>query len=234
MDIKEISDVFDSLTNNYNKTNGTSLSFDEYEKSIYLTQAQEQIAVELYNGANTKNTAFEVTEEARESLKSLIKTKKASALNDDNISMSKYSKFFTLPNDILFITSEYVIFGDDAGCKAGEYIPVVPVLQDELHSIMQNPFRGSNRRRVLRLDADNGYIAELISEYSISEYILRYLSKPKPIILSYFNNQDTDFENVSLNNIEEPTGISLDESMHMTIVQRAVLLAITSGGISTK
>ena len=54
MTLEEFSDEFDVLLQAYN-TNPQfgmtdPLSFSEYEKSVFLTQSQEEIVKELYNG----------------------------------------------------------------------------------------------------------------------------------------------------------------------------------------
>jgi hypothetical protein len=48
---------------------------DEYEKSLFLTQAQEEIVINLYNGKNPYGDSFESTEELRRYLDELVKTK---------------------------------------------------------------------------------------------------------------------------------------------------------------
>ena len=52
MNIQEFSNSFDTLLQPYitkdNFGEQNTLAFDEYEKSIFLTKAQEQIVLELY------------------------------------------------------------------------------------------------------------------------------------------------------------------------------------------
>ena len=52
MDVQELSNLFDTLLQPYitkdNFGEQNTLAFDEYEKSIFLTKAQEQIVLELY------------------------------------------------------------------------------------------------------------------------------------------------------------------------------------------
>ena len=59
MNVKEFSDGFDTLVSSYmrfknfdKKEEIDSIEFDEYEKSLFLTNAQEEIVVNLYNGKN--------------------------------------------------------------------------------------------------------------------------------------------------------------------------------------
>ena len=71
MDVQELSNLFDTLLqpfivkDNFGEQN--TLAFDEYEKSIFLTKAQEQIVIELYQ-------EVEQSEGKRKYLSNLIKT----------------------------------------------------------------------------------------------------------------------------------------------------------------
>lgn len=234
MTTKEFSDAFDTLLNGYSTQMnfGDSASMggmvlDEYEKSLFLTQAQEQIVVELYTGRNNKLSSFEKTEELRSNLKGLIKTDTPTESKEGFKGISKYSKFFILPDDVLFITYEAATIDDEsAGCKNGSEISITPVTQDEFNRVMNNPFRQASKRRALRLD--NGLdVAEIVTKYNIKDYTIRYLSKPKPIVLANLGEVSIDKEN-------KITECKLDSAMHRYILERAVALAIASRSIQNK
>lgn len=226
MTTKEFSDAFDTMLNSYSDFSSI-LAFDEYEKSLFLTQAQEQLIVELYTGRNNKTSSFEETEELRSSLKGLIKTGTLSESDEDLRGISKYSKFFILPKDVLFITYEAATLDDEStGCKNGSEILITPVTQDEFYRVMNNPFRQASKRKALRLD--NGLdIAEIVTKYNIKDYTIRYLSKPTPIILA-------NLEDVSIDGENKITECKLDSVMHKYILERAVALAIASRSIQNK
>lgn len=195
--------------------------FDEYEKSIFLTKAQEETVIEIYRGSSPLLEGFENTEETRKYLAPLVST---IVLTDkkQETGLSPKSVFFTLPEDTWFITYESVIFSDEnAGCHNGEEILVTPVTQDEFYRIKENPFRGPSFRRALRLDIRNGE-AEIVSEYAISGYKIRYVAKPHPIIL-------TDLpDGLSINNETKKHGCDLNEALHRPVLERAVRMAIMS------
>ena len=129
--------------------------------------------------------------------------------------------FFKLPEDLWFITYESAILEDErVGCLNGEEIDVVPITQDDYSKISRNPFRGPSKSRALRLDIDNGII-EIVSKYNISKYLVRYVSRPKPIIL-------TDLGDISINGIKVKTECELNPVIHRAILERAVRLAIIS------
>lgn len=59
----------------------------------------------------------------------------------------------TLPENLMFIVYEQVVFDDDnLECLDGNTAVVIPITHDEYYRTMQNPFRRPNERRVFRLD----------------------------------------------------------------------------------
>lgn len=226
MTTEEFSNEFDTLLNSYStieafeKTPST-IELDEYEKSVFLTNAQEEIVIGMYNGKNPFGDSFERTEEIRRYLSDLIKTYTTDK-KVEYTGLSKSSVFFELPDDLWFITYESVNLKDDGlGCMSGENISVIPITQDEYHRIRKNPFRGANERRALRLDL-SGKVVEIISKYNVESYLVRYLSRPAPIILTDLT------DNLSINDISVKTECELNPVIHRAILERAVKLAIMS------
>lgn len=207
----EFSIEFDILYNNISSNKAPGLN--EYEKSVFLTKAQEQIVTELYSGRNTTYNSFEETEEQRRYLHSLITTSSLEESTEiDNIITSN-SSVYKLPENIMFITYETAIL------TGNKEVTVYPVSQDELSKIIKNPFRGPSNNRVLRLDLGNNSI-EVISNYDITKYLIRYIRKPNPIILVDLEDE------LSINGVTEESVCELDSSLHRTILDRAVALAL--------
>ena len=67
----EMSNEMDVLLSAY--TLDVAIVLDEYEKSVYLTKAQEDIVLEIYNGRNNLGISFESNEEARRLLVEAVK-----------------------------------------------------------------------------------------------------------------------------------------------------------------
>lgn len=228
MKIEEFSNEFDTLLSSYSSinqfgvtNNSISIELDEYEKSVFLTNAQEEIVIDMYKGNNTLRNSFEKTEEFRRYLSNLIKTYTTSQKEEGYTGLSSSSVFFKIPDDLMFITYESVNVNEEELKCNNTNITVVPVTQDEYHRIRRNPFKWSNNKRVLRLDNDSNII-ELISKYTIESYLVRYLSKPTPIIL-------TDLpDNLSINGINVKTECELNPAIHRTILERAVKMALIS------
>lgn len=238
METWEMSDAFDTLTNAYQGNWGfgqnDKIAFDEYEKSFYLTLAQELLVISYYNGKNQSGYQFEVTEEDRRILDSLVVTVHPNELQCSTQVVQHIvpeSKFYQLPQNLMFITYEGVRFSDkDDKCINGAYAAVYPVTQDEFWKTYKNPFRGANQRRVLRLDAANN-IVELVSKNNIGDYLVRYLRKPKPILLVDMP-EDSDVSVFGGWTTEQEC--ELDSQVHMKIVDLAVNMALQRKSIGNK
>lgn len=228
----EFSDSFDTLLNSYSReapfgeaSSPQSIVLDEYEKSIFLTEAQKDIVLSLYNGKNPYGEAFEETEETRRYLSSLVSEDKLEPIANDKgvpYGVSSSSKFFTLPQDLWFITMESVILGN-GGCKEGTMMKVYPTKQDEYQNIKDNPFRGANDRRALRLDLSDG-VVEIICKYDITTYYIRYIKKLSPIVLVDLP------DGLSIDGESKNTKCHLHKALHHKILERAVALALQSKG----
>ena len=221
MNVQEFSNSFDTLLQPYiakeSFSEQNNLAFDEYEKSIFLTKAQEQIVLELYQ-------ELEQSEEVRKYLSNLIKTDNYVPVGeqDETLINNNFKSYkVEINNDMLFMIYEQCTLNDENNCINNKIVSVVPTIHDDLDKVLKNPFKSPNSRKVIRLDFDNKI--ELISKYNISNYKVRYLKKPNPIILVSLE------DNLSINNGD--TKVSNGETnpiLHERIVQRAVQLAVQS------
>lgn len=224
----DFSNAFDTLLSSYSyptplgqESSASSIVLDEYEKSLFLTQAQEELVISLYSGKNTSGDTFEGTEELRRYLSSLVKDKELTPITNSSglpLGMGSNSKFFTLPKEVWFITYESVTVDNSKS------IAVYPVKQDEYHRLKNNPFRGANNRRALRFDLSEGNI-EIVSKYSVSKYYIRFISKITPIIL-----EDLP-DGLTIEGESKETKCNLHESLHNKILELAVYKAVQSKGL---
>lgn len=201
---------FDILYNNISSNQAPGLT--EYEKSVFLTQAQEAVILDLYKG--TSGDAFETTEEVTRYLSSLVKTR-----NFDNISTTsntavgnkQYNISTSAVSDLWFITyqSGSITIGDNT-----RDVIVVPSRQDSLFKDLNNPFKGPNKNKVLAVSEEGSII--LYSKYPINTFYIKYLKRPNPIVL---DNSELEISDVSDFNIEIP------ESLHNQVLYKAVQLA---------
>lgn len=224
----DFSNAFDILLSSYSyptplgqESSASSIVLDEYEKSLFLTQAQEELVISLYTGKNTSGDTFEGTEELRRYLSSLVKDKELTPITNSSglpLGMGSNSKFFTLPKEVWFITYESIILDNNKS------IAVYPVKQDEYHRLKNNPFRGANNRRALRFDLSEGNI-EIVSKYSVSKYYVRFISKITPIILEDLPDE------LTICGESKETKCIIHESLHNKILELAVYKAIQSKGL---
>ena len=230
MTTQEFSDAFDTLVSSYrrfkdfdNKEILDSIEFNEYEKSYFLTKAQDELVIALYNGRNVSGESFESTEELRRYLSNLVKEARLQPITNASglvIGIGSNSKFFTLPQDLWYITYEAVDI-DGARCNALSPMDVYPVTQDDYNKTKRNPFRGANDRRALRLDLSDGVI-EIVCRYIVKDYYVRYLRKPKPIVLEDMPN------NLTIDGVGKKSECELHEALHQRILERAVTEALQS------
>ena len=221
MTCEEFSLEFDLLYNNIMSNKAPGLS--EYEKSLFLTQAQESIVLDIYSGKY--GDSFERTEETTSYLNQLLKqrTYNNGEFTEGN-KLDTRSVFVTLPEDIWFKTGETATIMDDSyKCQVDglREVMVFPVTQDTLVRTKRSPFRGPNERRILRLDCGANKV-ELISNYPITSYTVRYLSRPEPIILKELP------QGLTIGGKSSPQTCLLNTAIHKAILSKAVLIAKSS------
>jgi len=221
----EFSIEFDLL---YNNALGTSApSMNDYEKSLWLTEAQENIIRSLYED-KPKGFSFEQSERSRRRLEPLTLTGKVSFDSGLDTSLTTLklnptSKFFAISNDAWYILFEQVT------TSASKRIKVVPVSLDQYSLLIENPFKKPNTRKAWRLDSKNTisseYVVEIVSDQTLTTYTYRYLSKPTPIILTNIAAGDYVGMGLTINGLTAVTDPILTSEVHRVILTKAVELA---------
>ena len=224
MTTQEFSNEFDVLYNNIMSNQAPGL--DEYEKSIFLTKAQSEILKNYFNPKGNKyQEGFDDSEKRQIDFSTLIKAVKPEAYSGGSyIKFDDRSQLFQMPSDILFVLNETAINTVD-GTK--RLINIVPINFDEYSRIMSKPYKQPLKNQGWRLFQSTGgvdFISEVIvkSDSTITDYKLRYVRRPKPIILTDLTDI---YSNVSIEGLTEVTECELDPILHPEILQRAVELA---------
>ncbi len=248
MNEKEFSDKFDTLLNSYKTSvpygyeqGNFDFTLNEYEKSIYLTQSQESLVRGYFTNSTDIDSTFEGSESARKSLETLVKD-----VELHNVDVAEHnhivanSKFFIIPDDLWFTVYESVKYkteGEgnipDKKCTidtitsyGNAYTNVMPITHDDFYRTYNNPFRGVTNKRALRLNAA-GKLYEVVSKYDIDTYFIRYVKRPKPIIL-----EDLP-DGLTINNESTSNTCELDDSLHDVILSNAVQLALQYHTLTT-
>lgn len=230
MTASEFEREFDILYNNI--MSNAAPAIDSYEKSVFLTKAQDEIITALYEGT------FEGSERLTECLNSLVVSDSFSSVRDAlQVYSKKYnlisykSKAFELKHDILYIVYESII----TSLGGVKEIPVRPVKHDEYNRIRNNPFKRPRKLEAIRItssqeivDQGNKTILEIISSYDDFIYKVRYVRKPKPIILYTEPGLTIDGEDGTNleQDLDKRNPCELDSKLHKVILDAAVKLAV--------
>lgn len=225
MTTQEFSHEFDILYNNIKSNAAPGL--DEYEKSVFLTDAQDQIVTQLYLSGS-----FEATELTRRHLDNL---KRQSVLitptQNVELASSSNSWFFTLPPDVRYIVRETVEL-TEPDCPDNKTIDVLPMREDEFNTQIDNPFRKPSLKKRTKTawrldysDVPSTRKVEIVGpdDYAISKYIIRYIKKPRPIITQVLTDIAT---NLSIDGLTAISQCELDETTHRFILKLAVQSAL--------
>lgn len=221
MTTQEFSNEFDVLYNNIMSNQAPGL--DEYEKSVFLTKAQNEILKNYFNPKGNKyQEGFDSSPKRQIDFSSLVRVSEPAIISDSSyIKMDNRSKLYTIPTDILFIVNETakLTLG-----STSRYLSIVPISFDEYNRLMSKPYKCPLKNQGWRLlQYSNSGIAELIVVGGeLSEYKIRYIKRPRPIILT---DLDETYSNVSIDGKTSVSECELDPILHPEILQRAVELA---------
>lgn len=219
--LPEIRNKFNLQYNNI--ASGAAPGLNDYEISLYLTQAYKEVIYNSYSGT-TKGEAVDDSERMKSLLRPLTKTKTitGAALSNEP---SLYNKYITtrvaLPSDVWFILKAHIK-------DALHTIPVIPVLQDEISLLIRNPYKRPNEFRAWRLDETTTELPTslvIISEKGFVNFIYTYIEKPTPIILSNLSDliAGLTIENVATATL--PDIVASNIWLTDLIINRAVELA---------
>jgi len=223
MTAQEFRNEFDLLYNNIMSDMAPGL--DDYEVSLFLTQAQEELVQQLYAGTGSFS-GFETSEKVRRNLANLITHGSAQLSNPTEYGNGYWEYEHTIGN-ILALISERAKISDSEACGNPKWVNVTPIKYDEMNKVIENPFRRPDNRKVLRLDEETITI-HLISKEQILEYSWDCLNKPSPIIVS---NLPVGFS-IDGQNLAKTS--ALDSSLHRPIIKYAVQLAAASWAANNK
>jgi hypothetical protein len=230
MDYNGFKEGFEILYNNVTSNQAPGLNV--HEMSLFLTKAENEIVRNHFNAASKGNTTgqgFDDTAIRQSDFSSLMATKVGPSVSEVGIVKShKKGKLFMFPENVFIVINEtYRVQNND--------LQVIPLRYDEYVRNMSKPFKrpavGQAWRIIGSGDKDNK-IVELVAapEFdSVSgEYIVRFIRKPKPIIVGDLDELNIDgyvFGDPTEENPMQIKGCELDSSLHDQILQRAVELA---------
>lgn len=226
MTLKEINSEFDILYNNI--SSGAAPNLNEYEKSLFLTKAQDELVRMYYSGKNSHYNSFESDEEVRRYLDTLIVTYKTNLSNHQSYGSFK-DYVVSKPNDMLYVVRE-IAQNASKGCLNGFIMQVIPITHEDLNNVLNDPFKRPNERKVIRYDdsINNQVQFHLLSKDELSNYTIVYLKKPNPIILidlKDFGEDEHGDAEYTINGQSDPSTPEIPEILQHKVIARAVELA---------
>ena len=219
---QEFSNQFDVLYNNVMSNQAPGL--DEYEKSVFLTKAQNEIVLSYFNPKGNKYTeGFDGNERRQIDFSMLTRVASETTFGTANYDPRTAGvKSVAMPEDVLVFVNESLTVTRDTNTV---YLSVVPISYTEYSRQMSKPFKRPTHYQAWRLinstDTPAGE-CDLIAgpNDTITKYTARYIKRPNPIVLV-----NLDGEGVSIGGVDEETPCELDPILHEDILQRAVELA---------
>jgi hypothetical protein len=172
MTAQALSSEFDLMWDNINS--GSAPGVTEYEKSLFLTIAQEEVIK-----AHADN--FDKSERSKRILEKLVKSYSINTTSTDitvTLLDNTLSKLYVLPSDTWLILQE-------SGIVNSKRINIKPINLDEFNTHYYNPFRKPSKRIAWRTEvvgSTGTKYVEILAETALSTYKNRYLMQPTPII----------------------------------------------------
>lgn len=219
MNVTEFSNGFDVLYNNI--MSNAAPGINEYEKSVLLTKAQDEILKNYFNPQGNKyQEGFDGSAKRQIDFSGLISVADCTSINGQG-GFDLRAKIYRMPEDVFLIINE--VLTTDTGVKQ-----VVPVSFDEYSRLMSKPYKEPLKYQAWRLvtegSGSENVVVEVIphSGETVSKYTIRYVRRPKPIVLV---DLASEYGDVSINGVSSISGCELNPLIHEEILQRAVELA---------
>ena len=248
MTAQEFSSEFDLLYNNVSSNQAPG--FTEYEKSIFLTKAQDEIIknyVTNVQGGNKYQQGIEDSRKRYADFSTLLTIAELSAETNNVTPFDERGKIFKFPDGstnpkVMIIITEIfkTALAESANTNDLKSYQVIPLKFDEYIRLMSKPSSDPLKKQVWKLmgnsESGNGSI-EIVPHWkdkdnATNKLILKYIRKPYPIILEDLSSQGLTIEGYKGTGgstdgaaIENKPCCELAEELHPEILQRAVELA---------
>lgn len=188
----------------------------KYINSIVSSPLKDILTADVSNPFNWDEYMVTIFDDEREYGGVLV-----SPFKDPFFDDRSNTKAVEIDKDVLMFINEYVIV------TRGEQkvrLTVIPINYTEYNRLMSKPYKRPLKFNAWRLldNSDSKNRAELIvgPNDTITQYTIRYVKRPTPIVLTNLE------EGLSLgDNISNETSCELDPILHPEILQRAVELA---------
>jgi hypothetical protein len=222
MTYRELSDAFDVYSNRYAEAKfATLLFFDEYEKSLFLTKAANEIVKEML-------PFYDKNEKIKKQLLTITRavqiSTQASVSNDTRL--KKDSIVYELPEDVMYVVAQALRTSTGA-----LLMRIKPLQDDEAYYTFDNPFRSSTRGYAWSVgisDSTKKYTEVITSILAATspEYYLKYVCDVPAFVVT------DDLLEASINGIS--TNANLDDEAPLNILHEKILDRAVSIGYMAK
>ena len=258
MTTQEFSNTFDTLLNSYNtqgmfgeQASRGEIVLDEYEKSVLLTQAQDIIVKQYFEGGGV-NGGFDDSARRQVDFSNLITVEEIN--EEENPVLTPYderSLIYKTPTTltgkakVLYILNEKIVvsttIGEPAVTTKRQYV-VVPINYKEYDRQMSKAYAQPLKKQAWRLFQDSGSsgnstidlyseiipVENSIASGEVPKYKIRYIRRPQPIILT--NLDFVTQADLEIDGVKTVSECELNPIVHMDILNKAVELAYTTRG----
>lgn len=153
----------------------------------------------------------------------------STSIADDATIKGTVSSVSELPKTELTIGDIYAVAVSINNSTTLATRQVIPISFQEYMRLMSKPFKEPLKRQAWRLMTKGGTTNKIeivlpstdLTKYPIRNYVIRYVRKPKPIILTDLS----DYGDLTIEGQSSTSMCELNESTHDAIIQRAVELA---------
>lgn len=229
MNVTEFSNEFDVLYNNI--MSNAAPPVDEYEKSVFLTKAQEEVVKNHFEPAGNKyGKGFDDSSKRQIDFSAIIKVQECTEGDSSSLTLDSRAKIYNFPDDMFIPLNEVIT--TDRGVKQ-----VIPVSYLDYTRLMSRPYKEPLKYQVWRIitTPDSVSTVEIIPHTGdiISNYRVRYVKRPAPIITV---DLSTEYPGVTIEGLDTISECQLNPMIHPEILQRAVELAKEAyeGNLQTK
>lgn len=213
--------MFDVLYNNI--TSNQAPGLNAYEKSIFLTKAQDEILKNYFNPKSKGNNTQEgfdgnAKRQIDFSMLTTVASTRSSRFSAPLFDTRSNTKSVLLPSDMMMVINEVAEVDRN---DERVLLQVAPVKFDEYSRLMSKPYKRPLKYQAWRLiNSNTANRADIVigPSDSMAKYTIRYIRRPKPIIVS-------DLDGLTIEGDGSQSGCELDPILHEEILQRAVELA---------
>ena len=223
MTLQEFNTNFDLLYNNIASNQAPGL--DEYEKSVFLTNAQLELVKNYFNPKGNKyQEGFDQSPKRQLDFSTITDLMVYNIMDalPNVVKFNEDSIVFPYNDNFLFIIQELATVTDSV-TRTDKNVNIRGITNVEYMMAMNKPYKYPFKHEGWRIihNTDDRKL-ELLLSYGdrLKSYKIRYIKRPTPIILT-----DLSSLGLTIDGISTPTDCILDEAMHAEIVQRAVELA---------